>query len=119
MGLLTRKSRAGADEPPHFPMHVLLVLATLYAVYPVLWVLSIAFSGKQSLAIAEVPADPTVWDRLRAVIPWPAEISFSNFTAVFADQPFATWVLNSAIVSIATTVVGVFQNRMTKATEAI
>ena len=108
MGLLTKKSRAGADEPPHFPMHVLLVLATLYAIYPVLWVLSIAFSGKQSLAIADVPPDPTFWDRLRAVIPWPAEVSFSNFTAVFADQPFATWVLNSAIVSVATTVVGVF-----------
>jgi arabinogalactan oligomer/maltooligosaccharide transport system permease protein len=108
MGLLTKKSRAGADEPPHLPMHVLLIAATLFAIYPVLWVLSIAFSGKQSLAIAEVPPDPTFWDRFRTVIPWPAEFSFANFTSVFADQPFATWVLNSAIVSVATTVVGVF-----------
>jgi len=108
MGLLTKKSRAGADEPPHLPMHVLLVLATLYAIYPVLWVFTIAFSGKQSLAIADVPPDPTFWDRLRAVVPWPAEVSFSNFTAVFADQPFATWIWNSAVVSVATTVVGVF-----------
>ncbi|HRY44789.1 MAG TPA: ABC transporter permease subunit, partial [Thermoanaerobaculia bacterium] len=108
MGLLTKKSRAGADEPPHFPMHVLLVLATLYAIYPVLWVLSIAFSGRQNLAIADVPPDPTFWDRLRTVVPWPAEVSLSNFRSLFADQPFATWVLNSAIVSIATTVVGVF-----------
>ena len=90
MSLFRSRSRAGADEPPHFPMHVLLVVATLYAIYPVLWVLSIAFSGKQSLAIAEVPPDPTFWDRLRAVVPWPAEISFSNFTSVFADQPFPT-----------------------------
>lgn len=102
------RSRAGADEPPHFPMHVFLVLATLYAVYPVLWVLSIAFSGKQSLAIADVPPDPTFWDRLRAVVPWPADVSLANFASLFADQPFATWVLNSAIVSVATTVVGVF-----------
>ena len=102
MGLFSSRTRAGADEPPHFPMHVLLVLATLYAIYPVLWVLSIAFSGKQSLAIADVPSNPTFWDRLRAVIPWPADISLSNFTSVFADQPFATWILNSAIVSIAT-----------------
>lgn len=108
MGLFSSRSRAGADEPAHFPMHVLLVLATLYAIYPVLWVLSIAFSGKQSLAIADVPPDPTFWDRLRAVTPWPADISLSNFTSVFADQPFSTWILNSAIVSIATTVLGVF-----------
>lgn len=108
MGLLTNRSRAGADEPPHFPMHVLLVLATLFSIYPILWVFTIAFSGKQSLAIADVPPDPTFWDRLRAVIPWPAEVSISNFTSVLTDQPFARWVLNSAIVSIATTVVGVF-----------
>ncbi|HYN40637.1 MAG TPA: sugar ABC transporter permease [Thermoanaerobaculia bacterium] len=108
MSLFSSRSRAGADEPPHFPMHVLLVLATLYAIYPVLWVLSIAFSGKQSLAIADVPSNPTFWDRLRAVIPWPADISLSNFTSVFADQPFSTWILNSAIVSIATTILGVF-----------
>ena len=108
MGLLTNKSRAGADEPPHFPMHALLVLATLYAIYPILWVFTIAFSGKQSLAIADVPPDPTFWDRMRAVVPWPANVSFANFTSVLSDQPFATWMLNSAIVSIATTVVGVF-----------
>lgn len=108
MGLLTNKSRAGADEPPHFPMHVLLVLATLFAVYPILWVFTIAFSGKQSLAIADVPPDPTFWDRMRAVVPWPADVSVANFTSVLSDQPFATWMLNSAIVSIATTVVGVF-----------
>lgn len=107
-GLFSSRSRAGADEPPHFPMHVLLVGATLFAIYPILWVFTIAFSGKQSLAIADVPPDPTVWDRLRAVVPWPAEVSLSNFTSVLSDQPFAQWMLNSAIVSIATTVVGVF-----------
>jgi arabinogalactan oligomer/maltooligosaccharide transport system permease protein len=89
-------------------MHVLLVLATFFSIYPILWVFTIAFSGKQSLAIADVPPNPTFWDRLRAVVPWPADVSFSNFTSVLTDQPFARWVLNSAIVSIATTVVGVF-----------
>jgi arabinogalactan oligomer/maltooligosaccharide transport system permease protein len=96
------------ERTPHWILHTFLVATVLYTVYPVLWVVSIAFSGKQSLAIAEVPPDPTFWDRLRAVIPWPAEVSFSNFTSVFADQPFSRWVLNSAIVSIATTLVGVF-----------
>ena len=31
---------------------------TLVTIYPILWVFTIAFSGKQSLAIADLPADP-------------------------------------------------------------
>jgi arabinogalactan oligomer/maltooligosaccharide transport system permease protein len=69
---------------------------------------SIAFSGGQSLAIADLPADPTAFDRLRAVAPWPAHWSFSNFVSVMTDQPFARWLGNSVLVAAATTVVGVF-----------
>jgi arabinogalactan oligomer/maltooligosaccharide transport system permease protein len=74
----------------------------------VLWVVTIAFSGKQSLAIIDLPADPGFLDRLRAVTPWPAQWSAANFVSVFGDQPFARWVLNSLAVSVATTLVGVF-----------
>ena len=102
------RSRAGEDEFPHLPLHVVLVVATLVAVYPILWVFTIALSGQQSLAIADLPTDPTVWDRLRAIVPWPKAVSFSNFTSVVTDQPFAQWMLNSAIVAILTTIVGVF-----------
>jgi arabinogalactan oligomer/maltooligosaccharide transport system permease protein len=70
-------------------------------------VFTIALSGQQALAIVDLPPDPTVLDRLRAVVPWPERISFSNFTAVFREQPFGRWLLNSAIVSAATTVLGV------------
>jgi arabinogalactan oligomer/maltooligosaccharide transport system permease protein len=69
---------------------------------------AIAFSGEQSLAIAQVPADPSVLDRLRTVVPWPQQLSWSNFVSVLTDQPFARWVFNSAVVAAATTVVGVF-----------
>ncbi len=102
------RSRAGEDEFPHLPLHLVLVLATLVAVYPVLWVFTIALSGQQSLAIADLPSDPTVWDRLRAIVPWPKTVTLSNFTSVVTDQPFAQWMLNSAIVAILTTIVGVF-----------
>ena len=95
-------------ELPHFPMHVFLVIFTLLTVYPVLWVFTIAFSGEQSLAIVSLPADPTVWDRLRAILPWPQHLSVANFTSVWSDQPFGRWVLNSIIIASATTVVGVF-----------
>lgn len=96
------------DEPAHLPIHVFLVIFTLLAIYPVLWVFTIAFSGGQSLAIADLPSDPTFLDRLRAILPWPEQVSLSNFKSVMTDQPFARWILNSAVVAAATTVLGVF-----------
>jgi len=96
------------QELPHLPLHLVLVLATLTTVYPILWVISLAFSGKQSLAIADVPANPTVLDRLRAITPWPEHWTAVNFVSVMTDQPFGRWLLNSAIVSLLTTVLGVF-----------
>jgi arabinogalactan oligomer/maltooligosaccharide transport system permease protein len=102
---MARRSR---EELPHPPLHAILVFATIVTVYPILWVLTIALSGKQSLAIADLPAQPTVSDRIRAVIPWPETVSLANFKSVMTDQPFARWLLNSAIVSAATTLLGIF-----------
>ncbi|HYH94551.1 sugar ABC transporter permease [Hyalangium sp.] len=93
---------------PHLPLHVLLVLFTLFTIYPILWVVTIAFSGRQNLAIATLPPEPTWVDRLRAITPWPEVWSLSNFSSVMTDQPFAKWMLNSAIIAAGTTVVGVF-----------
>ncbi len=100
------KRRAG--EWSHLPLHAFLLVFTLIACYPILWVFTIALSGKQSLAIVNLPQDPTTADRVRAITPWPAEVSASNFVSVIRDQPFARWIVNSAIVAGATTVVGVF-----------
>jgi arabinogalactan oligomer/maltooligosaccharide transport system permease protein len=102
-----RRSRR-EEQVPHAPLHVVLVIATLTTLYPVLWVITIAFSGKQSLAIADIPADPTFLDRLRAVIPWPERWSFANFISVMTDQPFGRWLVNSIIVAVFTSAVGVF-----------
>jgi len=92
----------------HLPLHVLLALFTLFTIYPILWVVTIAFSGRQNLAIAMLPAEPTTMDRLRAITPWPEQWSLSNFVSVLTDQPFGQWMLNSAIIALGTTVVGVF-----------
>ena len=97
--------RAGRSHPL---LHAILIVVTLGTIYPILWVVSIAFSGKQTLAIAEVPPDPTLFDRLRAIVPWPQLWSFSNFVSVMTDQPFARWMGNSMIVAAATTLLGVF-----------
>jgi len=58
------------DELPR-PPHLILAVATLLTLYPVFWVFSITFSGKQSLAIAESAGEPPGDRRLRAVIPGP------------------------------------------------
>jgi arabinogalactan oligomer/maltooligosaccharide transport system permease protein len=99
---------AGKSDRSHVGLHVFLILFTLIAIYPVLWVISVAFSGTQNLAFADVPPDPGFMDRLRAIIPWPETISLKNFTDVLTEQPFLTWLMNSAIVATATTVFGVF-----------
>jgi arabinogalactan oligomer/maltooligosaccharide transport system permease protein len=101
-------SRARAEQLSHLPLHALLLVAVVLTIYPVLWVFTIAFSGNQSLAISTLPTDPTFLDRLRAITPWPETFSMSNFTSVMTDQPFGRWLLNSAVISLATTVVGVF-----------
>ena len=101
-------SRRRSDELPHGPIHLFLVVFTLLSTYPVLWVLTIAFSGRQSLALADLPENPGTGDLLRAVTPWPERWSLQNFTAVFTDQPFLTWMGNSAVIAVATTVLGVF-----------
>jgi arabinogalactan oligomer/maltooligosaccharide transport system permease protein len=101
-----KKARRG-DEPVHWPLHLFVLFMVLVTLYPIFWVVTIAFSGGQSLSIADVPPEATAWDRVRAVIPWPAHLSAENFRSLFADQPFARWLFNSVLVAGATTVVGV------------
>ncbi|HSN89634.1 MAG TPA: sugar ABC transporter permease [Anaeromyxobacteraceae bacterium] len=103
---MARSRREGGAS--HLLLHAFLVVMALVTVYPLLWVLTIAFSGGQSLAIADLPPEPGKLDLLRAILPWPGRFTMSNFVSVMSDQPFARWMLNSALVSAATTVVGVF-----------
>ncbi len=100
--------RRRTGELPHLPLHLLLIAVTIYTIYPALWVVTIAFSGQQGLALATLPENPTLGDRLRAILPWPEHFSWANFHDVWTEQPFGRWVLNSAVVAAATTVVGVF-----------
>lgn len=96
------------SELPHWPLHLFLLLMVVITLYPLFWVLTIAFSGGQSLSISNLQPDAGFGDRLRAITPWPEHVSASNFRSLFADQPFARWILNSVIISAATTFMGVF-----------
>jgi arabinogalactan oligomer/maltooligosaccharide transport system permease protein len=104
---VSRRRSSRGEQPAHLPLHLVLIVAAITTVYPILWVVTIALSGEQQLSIVDLPPDPGWLDRLRAVVPWPDRFSLDNFRAVFADQPFARWLLNSAIVAAATTVLGV------------
>jgi arabinogalactan oligomer/maltooligosaccharide transport system permease protein len=95
------------DEVRHWPLHLFLAVMVIVAVYPILFVLTIAFSGGQTLSIADLPRDPGVADRLRAITPWPETVSMENFRSLFADQPFTRWLLNSVVVALLTTLLSV------------
>ncbi|HYC04545.1 MAG TPA: sugar ABC transporter permease [Azospirillaceae bacterium] len=110
-GIAGTKASSGEgvkDRSGHWLLHIVLIVFTFLSCYPILWVLSLAFSGQQSLSIASIPADAGFLDRLRAITPWPATFSLQNFTDVLTEQPFAIWLMNSAIVAGLTTIVGVF-----------
>lgn len=74
-------------------LHALLVAAVLYALYPVLWVISVALT-------------PGGTPEPRA-IPFPREVSFDNFRDVAGTALFARQVLNSIVVSVSTAAVAV------------
>ncbi|WP_245720622.1 sugar ABC transporter permease [Microbulbifer yueqingensis] len=84
----------------------LLLFAGAVVVYPLLWVVSLAFSGQQSLQLVQLPGDATAWQQLAALIPLPQQWSLENFRAVLTEQPFLRWLLNSLVVSLGTTLVG-------------
>ncbi|MEZ4389257.1 MAG: sugar ABC transporter permease [Candidatus Krumholzibacteriia bacterium] len=92
----------------HVWLHLFLIIMVIVTVYPILWVLTVAFSGQQELMFVNLPADPSLWQRIRAVMPWPEQMSLQNFLDVFSQQPFGRWLLNSAMVAVATTIAGVF-----------
>lgn len=93
---------------PHWPLHLFILMMVVITVYPILFVFTVAFSGQQNLSFVDLPPDPTRLDRVRALVPWPENVTLSNFVQLFSEQPFARWLLNSVIVSAATTLVGVF-----------
>lgn len=95
-------------KPNHLWIHAGLISFTLVTIYPVLWVLALAFSGQQSVGIVDLPKDPNFLERARGVLPWPAHFSVKNFVDVMTEQPFGRWLLNSVMVSVMTTVLGVF-----------
>ncbi len=47
----------------------LLLFAGAVVIYPLLWVVSLAFSGRQSLLLVVDPPDAGLWGQLAALVP--------------------------------------------------
>ena len=48
-----------SERVSQLPIQIFLIVFTILTLYPILWVFCIALSGEQSLAIAEVPSNPS------------------------------------------------------------
>lgn len=84
-------------------VHVVLVLAVAFALYPVLWVVATAFSGTVTPEprALPIPQEPTL-EHLEQVVGASRELADGSEVWLFGRQLF-----NSLVVSIATAVVGV------------
>jgi arabinogalactan oligomer/maltooligosaccharide transport system permease protein len=87
------------DRLPAIGAHVALIFASVVALYPVLWVLKVALSPKQTL-----DASPNII---------PTSITMDNFISVTSQHDstgawlFGHQLWNSIMVSLATTIVGI------------
>lgn len=74
--------------------NLFLIAVSVATLYPVFWVVKMALTPSQGfdMSLNPIPDNP----------------SLDNFRHLFNDLPFFTWLRNSAIVAIATTIIGVF-----------
>ncbi|MFO0760182.1 MAG: ABC transporter permease subunit [Byssovorax sp.] len=86
-----------------FVSHLVLLLAVCFALYPVLWVVSLAFSGSrtQDASVLPIPHDPTL-AHLKAVVLSTRTTPEGESVWLFGRQ-----LANSVVVSLATAAVGV------------
>jgi arabinogalactan oligomer/maltooligosaccharide transport system permease protein len=77
-----------------FLTYAALIIVTGITVYPILWVIKVAFGGTSLLSTS-----------LSLI---PEKISLDNFHIVFTQKPFFIWLRNSVIVSFVTTISSLF-----------
>jgi len=74
-------------------VHVAIVAFVIFSLYPILWVVSTAFSAG---------AQPE-----RRLLPIPVHVTLEHWTAVIGAPAFGRQVVNSLVVSVATALVGI------------
>jgi len=74
--------------------YVIIILFTLFAIYPILRVFTISLRPGDLLHSTSLAIIPENW-------------TFSNYIKLFTQEDFLIWMRNSALVSLATTLLGV------------
>jgi arabinogalactan oligomer/maltooligosaccharide transport system permease protein len=89
--------------------HLILVIAVLFALFPIGYILNLAFAGGNTLTSA-CPLDYQGLKALSCVIPQPWTWSTTNFTEVIANEqrPFPVWFKNTLIIATVVSFVSVF-----------
>lgn len=92
-----------ADLLESLAAHAVVLLAVGFALYPILWVVSLAFSGVSTLEpqVLPIPSEPTL-EPMREVVGATQEQADGSQIWLFGRQ-----LANSLIVSLATALVGV------------
>jgi len=81
-------------SPGRIGKMVFLSIMTFATLYPVLWVIKMALTSSQGFDASPVP--------------FPSDPTLDNFEHVLFELPFFNWLFNSLVVSVATTLLGVF-----------
>lgn len=83
-------------DKPSFISYVLLFFASLVAVFPVIWILATSLKPRAEVMSSEVSL-------------WPKNFTWDNYHHVLTMQDgiFWHWMLNSVLVALLTTVIGI------------
>ena len=79
--------------------HAIAIVAALFALFPVLYIINVALNPVGSLS-ASCPADRTGVEALTCLLP--QTVSFENFQAIFTDplKPFGVWFRNTVTLAL-------------------
>jgi ABC-type glycerol-3-phosphate transport system permease component len=94
------RSRAGRRRERGFALRVVLaVLAAAVLLFPLYWMVVVAFSPRDELFSRELAL-------------WPSTLTLDNFTRLFETFPVVTWLGNSAVITVFVTALTVILNLM-------
>ena len=83
-------------------LHAFLIAFAIWSIFPLLVILGTAFSNFNSLGTVNIPIiGPPL-----AGVPTGPSWTWEAFDNVLRERPFATWLVNSLIVSVGTTLAG-------------
>jgi len=95
----TRSRRSAKKMGASVLKHVFLIIMALISVYPVLWVIAIAFSAGESLGSPVLAF---------GLIPIPSSFTLDHFSSILSVQVvgsgFPVWVKNSALITISSVI---------------